>query len=165
VRGEKFIAQSGTSFFIPVVRAAEVGLGLGPDGDGPVHRRDSRIWRKTSRQGSPGLGSRSKFRERLVERLPFGGRGCAAIQQVGFVEFGEPGEKLGAVADGQPGQFFKDLRFAHGVNLARLEFSRKHGVERSHVADRRNSKADEQPVGELRWRREQVWIGQACACL
>ena len=41
--GEKFIAQSGASFFIPVVCAAEVGLGLGPDGDFPVHRRDSRI--------------------------------------------------------------------------------------------------------------------------
>jgi hypothetical protein len=25
------------------VRAADVGLGLGPDGDDPVHRRDSRI--------------------------------------------------------------------------------------------------------------------------
>jgi hypothetical protein len=43
VVGEKFIAQSGASFFIPVVRAAEVGLGLGPDGDIPVHRRDFRI--------------------------------------------------------------------------------------------------------------------------
>jgi hypothetical protein len=42
------------------MRAAEVGPGLGTDGDGPVHRRDSRICRKTSRQGSPGLGSRSK---------------------------------------------------------------------------------------------------------
>ena len=53
VVGEKFIAQSGASFFIAVVRAAEIGFGLGPDGDGLVHRRDSRIWRKTSRHGSP----------------------------------------------------------------------------------------------------------------
>ena len=41
--GEKFIAQSGASFFIPVVRVAEVSLGLWPDGDFSVHRRDSRI--------------------------------------------------------------------------------------------------------------------------
>jgi hypothetical protein len=59
VVGEKFIAESGASFFIPVVRAAEVGLGLGPDGDNPVHRRDARISLKTLRHGSPGLGSRS----------------------------------------------------------------------------------------------------------
>lgn len=43
VVGEKFIAESGASFFIPVVCAAKVGLRLGPDGDSPVHRRDSRI--------------------------------------------------------------------------------------------------------------------------
>ena len=44
------------------------------------------------------------------------------------MEFGEPREELGAVADGQLGQFFKDLSFAHGVNLARSGFSRKRGV-------------------------------------
>ena len=71
-----------------------------------------------------------EIRERLVERLPFGWLGCGAVEQVGFVKFGEPGEELGAVADGQPGQFFKDLSFAHGVNLARRLFSRKHGVKR-----------------------------------
>lgn len=59
VVGEKFIAQSGASFFIPVMRAAKVGLGLGPDGDIPVHRRDARILLNTLRHGSPGLGSRS----------------------------------------------------------------------------------------------------------
>ncbi len=59
VVGEKFIAESGASFFIPVVRAAEVGLGLGPDGDSPVHRRDARISLKTLRHGSPEVGSRS----------------------------------------------------------------------------------------------------------
>src|ERR1035441_7079301 len=57
VRGQKFVTQAGTLGFIPIVRAAEVGLGLGPDGDGPVHRLDLRICRKTSRQGSPGLRS------------------------------------------------------------------------------------------------------------
>ena len=46
------------------------------------------------------------------------------------MKFGEPGEELGAVVDGQPGQFFKDLSFAHGVNLARRLFSCKHGVKR-----------------------------------
>jgi hypothetical protein len=44
------------------------------------------------------------------------------------VKFGDPGEKLGAVVRSQPWQFFKDLRFAHGVNLARPGFSRKRGV-------------------------------------
>jgi hypothetical protein len=44
------------------------------------------------------------------------------------VKFGEPGEELGTVADGQLGQFFKDLSFAHGVNLARTGFSRKRDV-------------------------------------
>ena len=70
-----------------------------------------------------------KFRERLVERLPFGGRGCAAVEQVGLVEFGEPGEELRAVTDGQLGKFFKDLSFAHGVNLARLGFPGKLGFQ------------------------------------
>jgi hypothetical protein len=41
---------------------------------------------------------------------------------------------MGAVADGQPWQFFKDLRFAHGMNLAQLRFSRKHGVENGDFA-------------------------------
>lgn len=59
VVGKKFIVLSGASFFIPAVRATEIGLGLRPDGDSPVHRRDLRISRKTSRHGSPGLGSRS----------------------------------------------------------------------------------------------------------
>ena len=58
VIGEKFIAESGATFFIPVVRAAEIGLGLRPDGDDPVHR-GLRISLKTLRHGSPGLGSRS----------------------------------------------------------------------------------------------------------
>jgi len=44
------------------------------------------------------------------------------------VKFGDPGEKLGTVVGSQPGQFFKDLRFAHGVNLTRRRFSRKRGV-------------------------------------
>ena len=35
-----------------------------------------------------------KFRERLVKRLPLGTGGCIAIEQVGFVKFGEPGEEL-----------------------------------------------------------------------
>src|SRR4051812_29806389 len=59
VIGEKFITESGAPFFIPVVRAAKVGLGLGPDGDVPIHRREARISPRTLRQGSPGLGSRS----------------------------------------------------------------------------------------------------------
>ncbi len=58
VVGEKFISEAGATFFIPVVRAAEVGLGLRPDGDGPVHR-GLRISLNTLRHGSPGLGSRS----------------------------------------------------------------------------------------------------------
>jgi len=58
VVGEKFIAESGASLFIPVVRATEVGLGLRPDGEDPIHR-DLRISLKTLRHGSPGLGSRS----------------------------------------------------------------------------------------------------------
>ena len=66
-----------------------------------------------------------KFRERFVERLPFGGRGCAAVEEVSLVEFGEPGEELRTVADGQLGKFFKDLSFAHGGNLARMGFSGK----------------------------------------
>jgi hypothetical protein len=41
VVGEKFITQSRAPFFIPIMGAAEVGLG--PDGDIPFHRRDSRI--------------------------------------------------------------------------------------------------------------------------
>jgi hypothetical protein len=76
----------------------------------------------------PGAGVALEFVERLVERLPFGRGGRAAVQQVGFVKFGEPGEELGTVADGQPGQFFKNLSFAHGVNLARSGFSRKRGM-------------------------------------
>ena len=71
-----------------------------------------------------------KFRERLVERLTFSGCGRTAVEQVGLVEFGEPGEELRAVADGQPWEFVKDLSFAHGKNLARLGFSSKHGLER-----------------------------------
>lgn len=59
VVGEKFIAESGASFFIPVVRVAEVGLRLGADGDSPVHRREARISLNTLRHGSPGLGSHS----------------------------------------------------------------------------------------------------------
>src|SRR5665213_1982311 len=59
VVGEKFIPESGASFFIPVVCAAEIGLGLGPDGDSPVHRREARISLNTLCHGSPGLGSRS----------------------------------------------------------------------------------------------------------
>ena len=59
VVGEKFIAEAGASFFIPIVRAAEVGFRFWPNGDNPVHRRDARISRKTLRHGSPGLGSRS----------------------------------------------------------------------------------------------------------
>ena len=43
VVGEKFITQSGAPFFILVVGATKVVLGLGPDGDIPVHRRDARI--------------------------------------------------------------------------------------------------------------------------
>ena len=58
VVGEKFVAESGASFFIPVMRVTKVGLGLRPDGDNPVHR-DLRISLKTLRHGSPGLGSRS----------------------------------------------------------------------------------------------------------
>ena len=77
-----------------------------------------------------GAGVALEFREHLVERLPLGGRGSAAIEQVGFVEFGEPGKELGAVADGQPWQLFKDLRFAHDANLARRLFSRKNGLKR-----------------------------------
>lgn len=38
--------------------------------------------------GFAGVAVFFKFRE----RLPFGGRGCAAVEEVGFVEFGEPGE-------------------------------------------------------------------------
>lgn len=59
VVGKKFVTQSGASFLIPIVCFAEISLGLGPDGDVPFHRRDARISRKTSRQGWPGLGSRS----------------------------------------------------------------------------------------------------------
>ena len=58
VVGEKFIAESGASFFIPIVRVTKVGLGLRPDGDNPIHR-DLRISLKTLRHGSPGLGSHS----------------------------------------------------------------------------------------------------------
>ena len=36
VVGEKFVAESGASFFIPVMRVTKVGLGLRPDGDNPV---------------------------------------------------------------------------------------------------------------------------------
>ena len=39
-----------------------------------------------------GAGVALEFRERLVERLPFGWSWRAAVQKVGFVEFGEPGE-------------------------------------------------------------------------
>ena len=49
------------------------------------------------------------------------------------MEFSEPGEKLGTVADGQLWQFFKNLRFAHAANLTRLEFSCKRGVARSNA--------------------------------
>ena len=55
--GEEFIAQSRTSFVIPVVRPAKVGLCPRSEGDNPLHWRDLRILWKTSRQGSPGLGS------------------------------------------------------------------------------------------------------------
>lgn len=41
------------------------------------------------------------------------------------MKFRQPRKKLGAVADGQLGQFFKDLSFAHGENLAWPGFSRK----------------------------------------
>ena len=44
------------------------------------------------------------------------------------MEFGETGEELGTVADGQLGQFFQDLNFAYDVNLARPGFSRKRGI-------------------------------------
>ena len=52
--GEEFIAQAGASFFIPVARPDEIGFGPGPDGDDPLHSRDSRSSRKTLRHGSPG---------------------------------------------------------------------------------------------------------------
>jgi hypothetical protein len=57
--------------------------------------------------------------ERLVQRLPFDGCGYAALEQVRFVEFSESGKDLGSVTGSQLGQFFEDLRFAHGMNLAR----------------------------------------------
>ena len=38
LRSQKFIAQARTLAFIPVVRAEEVSLGLGPDANRPVHR-------------------------------------------------------------------------------------------------------------------------------
>ena len=44
-----------------------------------------------------GAGVALKFCERLVERLPLG-RAGETIEQVGLLKFGEPGEKLGAVA-------------------------------------------------------------------
>jgi hypothetical protein len=75
-----------------------------------------------------GAGVALEFGEGLVERLSFGGGRRATIQQVSLVEFGEPGEKLGTIADGQLWQFFQDLSFAHGLNLARQGFSRKQGV-------------------------------------
>jgi hypothetical protein len=56
-----------------------------------------------------GTGVALEFCERLVKHLPFGQGRRTAIQQVCLVEFGEPCEELGTVADGQPGQFFKDL--------------------------------------------------------
>ena len=65
-----------------------------------------------------------------------------SVEQVGLVKFGEPGEKLGAVADGQLGQFFKDLRFAHAENLARAKNSRKFGFQSNDT------------TGEIRWRKE-----------
>src|SRR5947209_1356756 len=46
---EKFVAQAYTLFFIPIMRTTEIGLGLGPDGNAPVHRRDARISRRTFR--------------------------------------------------------------------------------------------------------------------
>lgn len=59
VVGEKFITKTGALCFIPVVSVLKVGLGFGPDGDRPLHLREVRIWLKTLRHGSPGLGSRS----------------------------------------------------------------------------------------------------------
>jgi hypothetical protein len=56
---KKFVAESLASFFIPIVGAAQVVLGFGPNGERPIHRRDLRISRKTSRHGSPGFGLRS----------------------------------------------------------------------------------------------------------
>ena len=50
VVSEEFVAQAGASFLIPIVGLAQIGLGLGADADDPAHRRDSRIWRNTSRQ-------------------------------------------------------------------------------------------------------------------
>jgi len=41
----------------------------GTDGGDPLHRRDWRRWRKTSRQGSPGLGSRSNSSKASSSKL------------------------------------------------------------------------------------------------
>jgi len=67
-------------------------------------------------------------RKGLVKRLLFGWSWRTTGQQVGFVKFSETGENLRTVTDRKPGQFFKDLSFAHDTNLARPGFSRKRDV-------------------------------------
>ena len=77
-----------------------------------------RISLKTWLHGSPGLGSRSNSVSASSSACRSAGVGEPPSSKVGLVKFGEAGEEPGTVADGQLGQFLKDLSFAHGVNLA-----------------------------------------------
>lgn len=76
VIGEEFITQSGVSRLIPVVRVPKVFFGPESYRDRPVHKRDSRICRKTSRQASPELGSRSNSANALSSACRSEGMGA-----------------------------------------------------------------------------------------
>ena len=65
-----------------------------------------------------GISVALEFRQHRVQGLPLGGCWFVAANEVGLMEFSKAGKELRTVAGCQSWEFFENLDFAHGTNLA-----------------------------------------------
>jgi len=58
-----------------------------------------------------------EFRERLITQFSLFGSRTRAVQKILLLQFAQPLKNVRSILRFQAGQFSKDFRFAHGVDL------------------------------------------------